>query len=104
MEPAPLSSRRLEAIVPPGPTASSTRRYGTTPRPKGGIQDRCQEADAGQQNPVARAFYRKAQWRLDFVAAMNSKRLHAPQEASRILGEAIDYARQGQAASLAAAP
>jgi nitrite reductase (cytochrome c-552) len=27
---------------------------------------------------------------------------HAPQEAARILGEAIDYARQGQAAALAA--
>lgn len=39
---------------------------------------------------------RKAQWRLDFVAAENSMGFHAPQEAARILGEAIDYARQGQ--------
>ena len=39
---------------------------------------------------------RKAQWRLDFVAAENSMGFHAPQELARILGEAIDYARQGQ--------
>jgi nitrite reductase (cytochrome c-552) len=50
----------------------------------------------------ARAFHRKAQWRLDFVAAENSKGFHAPQEAARILGEAIDLARQGQAAALVA--
>jgi hypothetical protein len=29
-------------------------------------------------------------------------RFHAPQEAARILGEAIDFARRGQAAALAA--
>lgn len=39
---------------------------------------------------------RKAQWRLDFVAAENSMGFHAPQEAARILGEAIDYSRQGE--------
>ena len=43
---------------------------------------------------------RAAQWRLDFVAAENSMGFHAPQEASRILGEAIDYARQGEIAAL----
>ena len=41
---------------------------------------------------------RKAQWRLDFVNAENSMGFHAPQEAARILGEAIDYGRQGQLA------
>ena len=41
---------------------------------------------------------RKAQWRLDFVNAENSMGFHAPQEVARILGEAIDYARQGQLA------
>jgi nitrite reductase (cytochrome c-552) len=45
---------------------------------------------------------RKAQWRLDFVAAENSMGFHAPQEAARILGEATDYARQGQVAALKA--
>jgi len=51
---------------------------------------------------LARAFemQRKAQWRLDYVAAENSMGFHAPQEAARILGEAADYARQGQVAAL----
>jgi nitrite reductase (cytochrome c-552) len=40
--------------------------------------------------------HRKAQWRLDFISAENSMGFHAPQEAARILAEAIDYARQGQ--------
>lgn len=43
---------------------------------------------------------RKAQFRVDFVNAENSMGFHAPQEAARILGEAIDYARQGQLALL----
>jgi nitrite reductase (cytochrome c-552) len=43
---------------------------------------------------------RKAQWRLDFIAAENSMGFHAPQEAARILGEAADYARQGQLAAV----
>lgn len=47
-------------------------------------------------------FQRKAQWRLDFIAAENSMGFHAPQEAARILGEAADYARQGQVAALKA--
>ena len=43
-------------------------------------------------------FQRKAQWRVDFVNAENSMGFHAPQEAARILAEAIDYGRQGQLA------
>jgi nitrite reductase (cytochrome c-552) len=50
----------------------------------------------------ARALHRKAQWRLDFVSAENSMGFHASQEAARILAEAIDYARQGEAAALRA--
>lgn len=46
---------------------------------------------------------RKAQWRLDYIAAENSMGFHAPQEAARILGEAADFARQGQVAALEAA-
>jgi nitrite reductase (cytochrome c-552) len=42
------------------------------------------------------ALQRKAQFRVDFVNAENSMGFHAPQEAARILGESIDYARQGQ--------
>src|SRR5690606_35514696 len=44
---------------------------------------------------------RRAQWRLDFAFSENSTGFHAPQEAARILAEAIDYARQGQGAALA---
>ncbi len=47
----------------------------------------------------ARALHRKAQWRLDFVAAENSMGFHAPQELARVLAEAIDFARQGQLAA-----
>lgn len=50
------------------------------------------------QLKAARDFQRQAQWRLDFVAAENSMGFHAPQEAARILAEAIDYARQGELA------
>lgn len=50
----------------------------------------------------ALALQRRAQWRLDFIAAENSMGFHAPQEAARVLGEAMDYARQGQVAVLKA--
>jgi nitrite reductase (cytochrome c-552) len=53
---------------------------------------------------AARRFQRKAQWRLDFIAAENSMGFHAPQEAARILAEAIDYARQGELALLGGVP
>ncbi|HEU4367753.1 MAG TPA: ammonia-forming cytochrome c nitrite reductase subunit c552 [Methylomirabilota bacterium] len=46
----------------------------------------------------AREFQRKAQFYLDFVEAENSTGFHAPQEAARILGESIDFTRQGQLA------
>ena len=46
-----------------------------------------------------RELQRKAQWRIDMIASENSMGFHAPQESSRILGEAIDYARQGQIAA-----
>jgi len=52
-----------------------------------------------EQLHEALEFQRKAQWRLDFIAAENSMGFHAPQEAARVLGEAIDYARQGQIAA-----
>jgi nitrite reductase (cytochrome c-552) len=46
----------------------------------------------------ARDFQRKAQFYLDFVEAENSVGFHAPQEAARLLGESIDFTRQGQVA------
>ena len=51
-----------------------------------------------EQLREARTFQRKAQWRLDFIAAENSMGFHAPQEAARILAEALDDARQGELA------
>jgi len=48
----------------------------------------------------ARELQRRAQWRIDFIAAENSMGFHAPQEAARVLGEATDYARQGVAAAI----
>jgi nitrite reductase (cytochrome c-552) len=56
-------------------------------------------ATAEQLKP-ALEFQRKAQWRLDYIAAENSMGFHAPQEAARILAEAADYARQGQVMAL----
>jgi nitrite reductase (cytochrome c-552) len=55
-----------------------------------------------EQLAAALKLQRRAQWRLDFIAAENSMGFHAPQEAARVLGEAIDYARQGQVAALTA--
>lgn len=53
-----------------------------------------------EQLKGALEFQRKAQWRLDYIAAENSMGFHAPQEAARILAEAADYARQGQVEAL----
>lgn len=58
--------------------------------------------EARQNNRVdagvvaAQGFQRKAQFYLDFVEAENSTGFHAPQEAARILGESINFSRQGQ--------
>ena len=49
----------------------------------------------GRLQPILE-LQRKAQWRVDFINAENSMGFHAPQEALRILGEAVDFARQGQ--------
>jgi nitrite reductase (cytochrome c-552) len=43
--------------------------------------------------------HRKAQWRLDFIAAENSMGFHAPQESARLLAESIDFSRQAQIAA-----
>ena len=45
---------------------------------------------------AARKAQRRGQFFLDFVESENSNGFHAPQEAERILGEAIDLFRQGQ--------
>lgn len=57
-----------------------------------------QSGKTDAQLASARNFQRKAQFYLDFVEAENSTGFHAPQEAVRILGEAINFARLGQTA------
>ena len=52
----------------------------------------------GPQLTAALEFQRHGQFYVDFVESENSNGFHAPQEAARILGEAIDYLRQGQLA------
>lgn len=47
---------------------------------------------------LARNYQRKAQFYTDFIEAENSMGFHADQEAVRILGKAIDFARRGMAA------
>ena len=47
---------------------------------------------------AARGHHRRAQFYVDFVESENSNGFHAPQEATRILGEAIDSVRKGQLA------
>ena len=44
----------------------------------------------------ARKAQRYAQFLVDFIEAENSMGFHAPQEAARILGHAIDISRKGQ--------
>lgn len=55
-----------------------------------------------EQLKEARAFQRQAQWRADYINAENSMGFHAPAETLRILGESMDYARQGEVALLKA--
>jgi len=56
----------------------------------------------GPATAAALKLQRRAQFRVDFINAGNSTGFHAPQEAARILAEAIDYARQGQLAAMRA--
>jgi nitrite reductase (cytochrome c-552) len=58
------------------------------------------EGASDAQIAPALELQRKAQWRLDFIAAENSMGFHAPQEAARVLAEAADLARQGQIAAM----
>ncbi|WP_373046021.1 ammonia-forming cytochrome c nitrite reductase subunit c552 [Vulgatibacter sp.] len=63
-----------------------------------GIEAAREQGLADEQLADAWQMQRKSQFYLDFVEAENSMGFHAPQEAVRILGESIDYARQGQVA------
>ena len=53
-----------------------------------------------EQLEAARTLHRSAQMRWDFVSSENSTGFHSPQEAARILAEAIDLARQAQIAAI----
>ncbi len=52
----------------------------------------------------ARELHRQAQLRWDFIAAENSMGFHNPEEALRILADAIDLARQSQILAMQAIP
>ena len=47
---------------------------------------------------AAQDYQRRAQFYLDFIESENSNGFHAPQEATRILGESINFSRKGQVA------
>jgi nitrite reductase (cytochrome c-552) len=68
----------------------------------GEIETAQKQGVSDERLQAARDLHRRAQWRLDFVAAENSMGFHAPQESARILAEAIDFARQGQNEALRA--
>ncbi len=69
-----------------------------------GLFDAVKAAKTAGADSVALAaagrLQRRAQFRAAYVNAENSMGFHAPQEAARILGEAIDYARQGEIEAL----
>ena len=48
---------------------------------------------------TAQDFQRRAQFYLDFIESENSNGFHAPQEATRILGESINFSRKGHGSS-----
>jgi nitrite reductase (cytochrome c-552) len=95
----PYAESELQARV----DAIQNRTHGLMERAAGALTDmldalvaaKAQGATEAQLAPLF-ALQRKAQWRLDFVAAENSMGFHAPAEAARILGESIDYSRQAQ--------
>jgi nitrite reductase (cytochrome c-552) len=86
---------RVEAI--------QDRTRGLADRAESGVKELIDALKVARQKNVAetrlkaaQALHRKAQWRLDFVLSENSMGFHASQESARILGEALDYTRQGQ--------
>jgi nitrite reductase (cytochrome c-552) len=95
----PVGERELEARV----LSIQDRHYALLQRAAKATTDMldaivaARKAGAGDAElKTAADLHRKAQWRLDFVAAENSMGFHAPQELARLLAEATDYARQGQ--------
>ena len=63
------------------------------------INDIKASKDAGASDAdlaEARKMQRRGQFYLDFIESENSNGFHAPEESARVLGDAIDYFRQGQ--------
>ncbi|MGE5488693.1 MAG: ammonia-forming cytochrome c nitrite reductase subunit c552 [bacterium] len=63
------------------------------------IRDAAASGAPASRLAEARAYHRRAQWRLEFVEADRSDGFHAPDEAASLLIEAIDLARRGQLAA-----
>ncbi|NGO38939.1 ammonia-forming cytochrome c nitrite reductase subunit c552 [Limisphaera ngatamarikiensis] len=77
-----LRSRALDALMDLIADIKAARQAGRT----------------DSQLKEALTYHRKAQFYIDFIEAENSTGFHAPEEAARILAEAIDFCRQGQIA------
>ncbi|MBX2991109.1 MAG: ammonia-forming cytochrome c nitrite reductase subunit c552 [Bacteroidetes bacterium] len=61
-----------------------------------GIKAAMQAGATDEELKAARQLHRKSQMRWDFISAENSMGFHSSQEVARILGDAIDYARQSE--------
>jgi nitrite reductase (cytochrome c-552) len=57
-----------------------------------------QQGVTGARIDTARAYQRRAQFLIDFIEAENSMGFHADQEAARVLGNAMNHVRIGEAA------
>ena len=62
----------------------------------GDIKAAKQNGATDPQLATARDYHRRGQFMIDFVMSENSMGFHAPQEAMRILGDAINLCRLGQ--------
>jgi nitrite reductase (cytochrome c-552) len=62
----------------------------------GDIKNAKQNGATDAQLAAARDYHRRGQFMIDFVLSENSMGFHAPQEAMRILGDAINLCRLGQ--------
>jgi nitrite reductase (cytochrome c-552) len=91
--------------------AVQARTRGLLDRAEDACVDLIRELEAAKGRGVpdaqladARKLHRSAQWRADYVQSENSRGFHAPQEAAKLLAEAIDFARRGQLSAALAKP
>lgn len=68
------------------------------------LGERVQSDSTSEDVRLARDYQRKAQFLTDFIEAENSMGFHAPQEAARLLNQAVNYARMGQIALMGGRP